>query len=149
MDKKEIMQAAYFGLADTADQRFPSGHLWYFKDVPAPRFDPNKAKALLKEAGYKGETLELMGNRGEVADIEGAAIQAQLKRVGVKVELKILERASALEMRGARVNTCSSSPAAPITRTRCRLTRNMPASRTRKIAGSTKAVIAIKNMMRC
>ena len=99
IDRKEIMQAAYFGLADTADQRFPSGHVWYYKDVPAPRFDPNKARALLKEAGYKGETLELMGNRGEVAEIEGAAIQAQLKRVGVKVELKILERASALEMR--------------------------------------------------
>src|SRR5215475_1936678 len=99
LDKKEIMQAAYFGLADTADQRFPNGHFWYYKDVPAARFDPNKAKALLKEAGYKGETLELMGNRGEVADVEGAAIQAQLKRVGVKVELKILERASALELR--------------------------------------------------
>jgi len=99
LDKKEIMQAAYFGLADTADQRFPNGHYWHYSDVPVPQFDPNKAKALLKEAGYKGEALELMGNRGEVADIEGAAIQAQLKRVGVKVEIKILERASALELR--------------------------------------------------
>jgi peptide/nickel transport system substrate-binding protein len=99
LDKKEIMQAAYFGLADTADQRFPTGHFWYFADVAAPQHDPNKARALLKEAGYKGETLELMGNRGEVADVEGATIQAQLKRVGVKVELKILERASALELR--------------------------------------------------
>jgi peptide/nickel transport system substrate-binding protein len=99
LDKKEIMQAAYFGLADTADQRFPNGHFWYFGDVKSPQFDPNKAKALLKEAGYKGETLELMGNRGEVADVEGAAIQAQLKRVGVKIEIKILERASALEFR--------------------------------------------------
>jgi peptide/nickel transport system substrate-binding protein len=98
LDKKEIMQAAYFGLADTADQRFPNGHFWHF-DVPGPHLDLNKAKALLKEAGYKGETLELMGNRGEVADIEGATIQAQLKRIGVKVELKILERASALEAR--------------------------------------------------
>ena len=101
LDKKEIMQAAYFGLADTADQRFPTGHFWYFADVPVPQYDPNKARALLKEAGYKGETLELMGNRGEVADIEGATIQAQLKRVGVKVEIKILERASALELRRA------------------------------------------------
>jgi ABC-type transport system substrate-binding protein len=98
LDRKEILQAAYHGLADTADQRFPKGHYWNF-DVPSPAFDPNKAKALLKEAGYKGETLELMGNRGEVADIEGATIQAQLKRIGVKVELKILERASALEAR--------------------------------------------------
>jgi peptide/nickel transport system substrate-binding protein len=101
LDRKEIMQAAYFGLADTADQRFPVGHFWHFPDVPMLQFDPNKAKALLKEAGYKGETLELMGNRGEVAEIEGATIQAQLKRVGVKVELKIFERASALELRRA------------------------------------------------
>ncbi len=98
LDKKEIMQAAYFGLADTTDQRFARGQFWYF-DVPSPQYDQNKAKALLKESGYKGETLELMGNRGEVADVEGATIQAQLKRVGIKVELKILERASALELR--------------------------------------------------
>jgi peptide/nickel transport system substrate-binding protein len=99
VDRKEILQAAYFGLADTADQRFPKDHYWYFSDVKMPQFSPEKAKALLKEAGYKGETLELMGNRGEVADVEGAALQAQLKRLGVNVELKILERASALELR--------------------------------------------------
>lgn len=98
LDKQEIMQAAYFGLAETSDQRFPKGSVWYF-DVPTPKYDLNKAKALLKEAGYKGETLELMGNRGEVAEVEGAAIQAQLKKVGVKIELKIFERASALEAR--------------------------------------------------
>ncbi len=98
LDRKEILQAAYHGLAEVGDQRFPKGHHWYF-DVAALQYDPNKAKALLKEAGYKGETLELMGNRGEVADVEGAVIQAQLRKIGVKVELKILERASALEAR--------------------------------------------------
>jgi ABC-type transport system substrate-binding protein len=98
LDRKEIMQAAYHGLAEIGDQRFPNGHFWHF-DIPGAPYDPNKAKALLKEAGYKGETLELMGNRGEVADVEGAVIQAQLRKVGVKVELKILERASALEAR--------------------------------------------------
>lgn len=98
LDRKEIMQAAYHGLAEIGDQRFPKGHHWYF-DIPAAQYDLNKARALLKESGYKGETLELMGNRGEVADVEGAVIQAQLRKVGVKVELKILERASALEAR--------------------------------------------------
>jgi peptide/nickel transport system substrate-binding protein len=98
IDKQEIMQAAYFGLAEVSDQRFPKGSIWYF-DVPAPKYDLNKARAYLKESGYKGETIELMGNRGEVAEVEGAAIQAQLKKIGVKVEIKILERASALEAR--------------------------------------------------
>jgi len=98
LDRKEILQAAYLGLAEVGDQRFPNGHAWHF-DLPSPQYDPNKAKALLKESGYKGETIELMGNRGEVADTEGAVIQAQLRKIGVKVELKILERASALEAR--------------------------------------------------
>ncbi|MGH7824056.1 MAG: ABC transporter substrate-binding protein [Candidatus Binatia bacterium] len=98
INKKEILQAAYFGLAEVSDQRFPEGHHWHF-DVPAPDYNPAKAKALLKEAGYKGETIELMGNRGEAAETEGTAIQAQLKKIGMKVELKILERASAMEAR--------------------------------------------------
>jgi peptide/nickel transport system substrate-binding protein len=98
INKKEILQAAYFGLADVTDQRFPEGHTWYF-DIPRVEHNLETAKALLKEAGYKGETIELMGNRGEAAETEGATIQAQLKRIGVKVELKILERASALEAR--------------------------------------------------
>ena len=98
LDKKEILQAAYFGLAEAADQRFPRGHFWSF-DVATPQLDLNKAKALVKESGYKGEALELLGNRGEAAEVEGAIIQAQLKRIGLKVELRILERASALELR--------------------------------------------------
>ena len=98
INKKEILQAAYFGLAEPTDQRFPEGHVWHF-DIPTPQHNPDKAKAFLKQSNYKGETLELMGNRGEVADIEGATIQAQLKRIGIKVEIKILERASALDAR--------------------------------------------------
>jgi peptide/nickel transport system substrate-binding protein len=99
IDKREILQAAYMGLADTTDQRFPKGTIWHFEDLPSPSFDLERAKALLKESGYKGETIQLMGNRGEVAEVEGAAIQAQLRRIGMKVEVKILERASALEAR--------------------------------------------------
>jgi peptide/nickel transport system substrate-binding protein len=99
IDRKEILQAAYQGLADASDQRYPRGHTWYFEEVRAPEYDLNKAKALLKESGYKGETIELMGNVGEVAEVEGAVIQAQLKRIGMKVQLKMLERASALDVR--------------------------------------------------
>ena len=87
LDKQEIMQAAYFGLAETTDQRFPKGSIWYF-DVPIPKYNLSKAKALLKESGYNGETLELMGNRGEVAEVEGATIQAQLKKSALRLSSK-------------------------------------------------------------
>jgi ABC-type transport system substrate-binding protein len=99
IDRKEILQGAYLGLAEASDQRYPKGHTWYFVDVRAPEYDLSKAKALLQESGYKGETIELMGNVGEAAEVEGAVIQAQLKRIGIKVQLKMFERASALEAR--------------------------------------------------
>ena len=97
IDRKEILQAAYQGLAEPSNQRYPKGHTWYFEEVRAPEYDLNKAKALLKESGYKGQTIELMGNVGEVAEVEGAVIQAQLKKIGMNVQLRILERASALD----------------------------------------------------
>ena len=99
IDRKEILQAAYLGLAVTSDQRFPKGHVWYFEEAPSPPYDLDKAKALLKEAGYKGEAIELMGSRGDAVEIEGTAIQAQLKKIGMKVELAILERGTNLDRR--------------------------------------------------
>jgi peptide/nickel transport system substrate-binding protein len=99
VNRKEILQAAYLGLAETTNQRFPKGHTWHFNDVALPEYDLERAKQLLKESGYKGETVELLGNQGEVAEIEGAAIQAQLKKIGMNIKLAILERASNLDRR--------------------------------------------------
>ena len=99
IDRKEILQGAYLGLAEPTNQRFPTGHTWNFADVKLPEHDLEKAKKLLKESGYKGETIELLGNQGEVAEIEGAVIQAQLKKIGMDVKLVILERASNLDRR--------------------------------------------------
>ncbi len=99
INREEILQAAYLGLAVSTDQRYPKGHAWYFDEAPAPKYDLKRAKALLKESGYKGEPIELLGNRGEVAETEGAVIQAQLKKIGINVKLTILERASNLDRR--------------------------------------------------
>ena len=99
IDRKEILQAAYLGLAETTEQRFPTGHTWNFGDLKLPEYNLDKAKKLLKESGYNGEPVELLGNQGEVAEIEGAVIQAQLKKIGMNVKLVILERASNLDKR--------------------------------------------------
>jgi peptide/nickel transport system substrate-binding protein len=99
IDRKEILQAAYLGLAEPSNQRFPAGNVWNFTDVSLPKHDLDMARKLLKEAGYKGETIELLGNQGEVAEVEGAVIQAQLKKIGMNIKLIILERASNLDRR--------------------------------------------------
>jgi len=100
LDRKEILNAAYAGLGTPVEQRFPNDSVWYFKEAAAPSLDLDKGRALLKEAGYKGEELDLLLTRGVAGrEIEAAVVQAQLKRIGMKVKLTVLERGAALDLR--------------------------------------------------
>jgi len=99
VDKTEILKATYFGLAQPTDQKYPRGHAGYMEGVPSPSFDPKKAKAVLKDAGYKGETIEIMLNQGTAAETEATVLQAQLKRIGMSIKTKVLDRGAALELR--------------------------------------------------
>ncbi len=91
VNKKEILSAAYFGFGQPDDQRYPKGHTWHFDGLPWPEYNPERAKKMLKEAGYKGEMLELTTAPGEVQETMAAVLQAQLKRVGVPVGLAVMD----------------------------------------------------------
>lgn len=98
IDKKEILSAAYFGFGEVSDQRYPKGHAWYIEGVASYSYNPEKAKALLKESGYTGQTVEILTETSEVTETETAALQAQLKRIGMNVKVKILEAGSYTDM---------------------------------------------------
>jgi len=89
IDRKEILEAAYFGFGEPTDQLYPKGHAWYIDGLSSLSHDPNKARALLKKAGYKGEIIEIMVQKGEEA--EPTTLQAQLKRVGMNINLRVLD----------------------------------------------------------
>ncbi len=91
MDKKTILQAAFFGFGETADQKYPNGHFWYINGVKSPKYDPAKAKKLLKDAGYKGEKIIMKIEKGETVEAMSAAFQAQMKNIGMKIELAVFE----------------------------------------------------------
>ncbi len=94
MNKKEILEAAYYGFGEVTDQKYPKGHTWYFDGVPSPSYDLKKAQALVEKSGYKGKTLMIMLRQGEDQATEATVLQAQLKRIGLNVKLDVLDYGS-------------------------------------------------------
>ncbi len=99
INRQEILEAAYLGFGEFTSQRYPVGHLWYAEGVEPPPYDPQKAKTLLKEAGYKGEPLDLLVSAGIYNEAVAVAVQSQLKKIGLNVRLLVVERGSGLAMR--------------------------------------------------
>jgi len=91
IDKKELLKGAYFGFGEPTDQKYPKGHAWYFEGLPSPSYDLEKAKSLLREAGYKGEPIAVLTHKGEERETEATILQAQLKKVGINVKLDLME----------------------------------------------------------
>jgi len=91
MDKKEILEAAFFGFGQTADQKYPKGHFWYINGIGAPKHDVAKAKKFLKESGYKGQKIVMKIEKGETVEAMSIAFQAQMRKIGMNVELAVFE----------------------------------------------------------
>ena len=88
---KKIMK----GFATPASQFSPKGYLGYNESLPL-RFDVEKAKALMKEAGYEdGFTITMMApNNRYVNDAKIAqAASSMLSKIGIKVDLKTMPKA--------------------------------------------------------
>ncbi len=92
INKRELLEAGFYGFGDPTDQKYPKGHSWYIDGVPVPAYDPAKARKLLKEAGYKGEPIELLTQQSAAREAEAAMIQAQLKKVGMNIKLTMVGR---------------------------------------------------------
>lgn len=91
INKKEILDGVYLGFGEPTDQKYPKGHAWYAEGIASYAQDLNKAKALLKEAGYKGETIEILSDQEVVRQSESTVLQAQLKRIGITAKLLVLD----------------------------------------------------------
>ena len=88
---KKIMK----GFATPAGQQGPKGYAGY-KENLVPRYDLDKAKALMKEAGYgDGLSITMMApNNRYVNDAKIAeAVASMLARINIKVDLKTMPKA--------------------------------------------------------
>jgi peptide/nickel transport system substrate-binding protein len=73
----------------------PNGYLGQTNDVPKYPYDPKKAKALLAEAGFpNGLKLSVIITKSEALLRPMEAIQAQLRQVGIDLDLNVVEHAA-------------------------------------------------------
>jgi peptide/nickel transport system substrate-binding protein len=92
IDKKQMIQGAYFGLGFPTNQKIPPGSAYFFKDIPDRSGDLAQAKKLLKEAGHeKGFRFVAIGRRGTEQELQ--VIQSLLRGVGIEMVLQMLDPA--------------------------------------------------------
>lgn len=92
IDKEKLCKVLMRGLAKPSDSPLSSMTYGYFSTGGYP-YNPQRAKQLLKEAGYENLKLELITPKGRyLNDYETAvAIQGMLKEIGVTVDVKPME----------------------------------------------------------
>jgi peptide/nickel transport system substrate-binding protein len=90
LDKRNYIEGAFWGFGEPTDQRFPKESPWFLKLAEIKR-DPEKAKALLKEAGVGPDfEVEIMGLKTEEEELQ--VIHRQLNTAGIKTKVLVLER---------------------------------------------------------
>lgn len=73
----------------------PNGYLGHASDVPRYEHNPEKTKALLKEAGYpNGFTIKSIVSKRPPLLAPMEIVQEQLRKVGIKVELDVVDHAT-------------------------------------------------------
>jgi len=91
VDRRELLHAAFLGFGEPSDQNYPKGYAWYHEGVPTPAYNLDKARALLKEAGYKGEPIDILEDQEIVNQTLATTLQAQMKKIGMNMKLDVLE----------------------------------------------------------
>ena len=107
IDKQEIIDGVYLGLGINIASPYKPGTRWSNPALKPYGYDPTKAKALLKEAGFadtdgdgivelngKPFSFEIVTNQNKEREKSAVLIQRRLMEVGIKVNIRAIEWAS-------------------------------------------------------
>ncbi len=107
IDKQEIIDGVYLGLGINIASPYKPGTRWSNPDLQPYPYDPAKAKALLKQAGFidtdgdgilerdgKPFEFEIVTNQNKEREKSAVLIQRRLKEVGIDVKIRAIEWAS-------------------------------------------------------
>ena len=97
IDRQSLASAVGFGLAEANDYQFwGPGMLGYDASLPTYKFDLDKSRQLLKEAGYPdGLDVTYIAYSGSAFQKPAEVVQAMWAKVGIKAQLDIAEMLAA------------------------------------------------------
>lgn len=102
INKKELVEDVLQGTAEVAAGPTPPAFAWAYNNSLRPYpYNPDKARSLIREAGHEGAKLTFYVTEGGSGMLDpvpmGAAIQADLAKVGLDVDIETYEWNSFLD----------------------------------------------------
>jgi peptide/nickel transport system substrate-binding protein len=92
IDRNALHQIVYYGQGEILNQCFPREDPWYLQEIRGLEYDPDRAKALLKEARAVGTAVRIIANVNTALARETVqVIQAAWEAAGLKVTLDLLD----------------------------------------------------------
>lgn len=98
LDRTGIVQVAMDGEATPGNQWVPPSNSFYAKNVPIPKRDIPRAKALLKQAGVTNPSFTLMTPTTSDGQRVAQVVQAMAKEAGFDVKIQSTEFATSLNL---------------------------------------------------
>lgn len=96
IDKERLIREAYVGMAVPAAGPIPPGLLGYDAEYRGLEYDPDRARRLLTEAGYRrGLTLKFWRSFPEqsASELAGQLVCEMLLEIGIKCEIQVTDTA--------------------------------------------------------
>jgi peptide/nickel transport system substrate-binding protein len=92
IDRQALHHSVYYGQGHMSDQPYPPGNPWHLEGTRSLEYDPDKAKALLKEARAVGTQIKLVVNMNTTIARETAqVVQDFWTTAGLKVTIDALD----------------------------------------------------------
>jgi peptide/nickel transport system substrate-binding protein len=98
LDREAIAQVAMDGEADAGNQWVAPSNAFYDGNIPVPKRDVAKARALLQSAGVPHPTFTLMTPTTSDAQKAAQVVQSMVKDAGFDVKIQATEFATSLNM---------------------------------------------------
>ena len=104
IDREKILNELMKGHGEVVDGFLSSASPYFDETITPVKYDPEKAKALLAEAGWDGsKVLQFYVNSGDSTFVNAATIMvAQWQAVGIKAEVKTVDFATLMSVSGTK-----------------------------------------------